>query len=220
MLAQRFKRRVKVSVFIERLYYFMAISIMHLISLVIGLFFLSHIGSLETSYQVIDKMYQATYREKVRIFKTYLSNFKVNFKRTYLRSIGTTALIFIGFVDLIYFYMIDTPIHTGAFYIGIILYFIYIHTLLLSSFLDTKYELSKKELIKNSVSIIIVNIVDFLLMTIVIGIIGYALYKFAFILILILFPGIVLEFTYYYYKNILAKRSITNMIFNVERRSE
>ena len=57
-------------------------------------------------------------------------------------------------------------------------------------------------------------------MTILIGIVGYGLYKFAFILILILFPGMVLEFTYYYYKNILAKRSITNMIFNVERRSE
>ena len=220
MIAQRFNKRDKFSVFIERLYYFMATSIMHLLSLVLGLIFFSHIGSLKTSYQVIDKMYQATYREKVKIFKTYVENFKVNFKTTYLRSLATTAIMFIGLVDLIYFYMIDTPIHTGAFYIGIILYFIYIHSLFLSSFLDTKYDLTKKELIKNSVSIIIVNIVDFLLMTIILAIIGYLLYKFAFILILLLFPGILLEFTYFYYNKILSKRSITNMIFNVERRSE
>lgn len=198
----------------------MATSIMHLISLVIGLFLFSHIASLKTSYQIIDQMYHASYREKVKIFRTYVKNFKSNFKNTYLFSLATSALMFVGIVDIIYFSMIDTPVHTAAFYIGIILYFIYIHTILLSSFLDNGYDLSKKDLIKNSVSIIIVNIVDFLLMTIILAIIGYFLYKFAFILILILFPGILLEFTYFYYSKILSKRSITNLIFNVERRSE
>uniref|UniRef100_UPI003736B2CC hypothetical protein n=2 Tax=Anaerococcus TaxID=165779 RepID=UPI003736B2CC len=63
---------------------------------------------------------------------------------------------------------------------------------------------------------IIVNIVDVLFLDAIVALVAIVIYKISDILLIILFPGIFIELSYYVFNKMLEKKSLTYLLFNIK----
>lgn len=200
----------------EKLYYFLTFSLIYLGSMIAGLVFLSFGGAHVLLYKLSDMLSRERYKEKVKIYKFFKENF-INYTMKYVKvSLLYVSLLLIIGIDIFYFSTSISPLYTGLFYLMIILGFVIINAMEISFLLMAKYpELTFKEVAQNSVSLIVVNIIDTLLLNVILGLITYTLYKISGVLILILLPGIAIELNYYFFNKMLKKKSLTYLLFNI-----
>lgn len=201
----------------EKIYYYLAFSLMYIFSMILGLVFLSFGGSHTLVYKLKDMLAGERYKEKIKIFKFFKKNF-ISYIRKYIKvSLLYVSLILILGVDLFYFSTNLSPLFTGLFYIILILSFIIINAIELSFLIMEKYpEMTFKEVVQNSLALVVVNVVDILFLDVLMAIIGYFLYKISGILLIILLPGIFIDLSYYIFNKMLDKKSISYLLFNIK----
>lgn len=200
----------------EKLYYYLAISVVFDLSFLCGLGIFSFATSHIVAFNIYNKLANERYKEKVKIFKILKENLLSNLKENYKMSLIYILLLIIISLDIFYFSAVNGTLYKTLFYIFIILIFVILNAMIMSFFIKIMYpSLNLKENIQNSISLIVVNIVDILLLDILIGITTYFLNKISFILLILVFPGIYIELTYYVYKKILEKKSISYLLFNI-----
>lgn len=200
----------------EKLYYYLAISVVFDLSFLCGLGIFSFATSHIVAFNIYNKLANERYKEKVKIFKILKENLLSNLKENYKMSLIYILLLIIISLDIFYFSAANGTLYKTLFYIFIILIFVVLNAMIMSFFIKIMYpSLNLKENIQNSISLIVVNIVDILLLDILIGITTYFLNKISFILLILVFPGIYIELTYYVYKKILEKKSISYLLFNI-----
>lgn len=207
------KARNTISKIFEKIYYYLALSLVFIATFVAGLGIFGFAASHILSYKIYEKLSRERYKEKVKFFKIFKEtavDTLISFAK--MSSIYVALLIILA-VDLFYF---STRI-SALFYLGLIISFIIINAMIVSFFIKATYPgIEGLELVQNAVSIVVVNIVDILVLDIAIGIIAYILAKISFILVLLLVPGIYIELTYLAYKRMIKKRSITSLLFNIK----
>lgn len=77
-------------------------------------------------------------------------------------------------------------------------------------------EMTFRDVAQNSISLIIVNIVDVLFLDAIVALVAIVIYKISDILLIILFPGIFIELSYYVFNKMLEKKSLTYLLFNIK----
>lgn len=205
-----------IHVIFDKIYYYLAISAVFMLTFIAGLGIFGFIPAHKISFKIYDRLYHERYKEKVKVFRIFKNQLGESLKENFKISLVYSALLLVLAVDILYFSTSISPIHTGLFYLFLILSFWLINSLLMSLYIDSTHEgLTFKENIQNSLALTIVNIVDILLMDIILGLVFFALYKMSFILIILLFPGIFIEIYYYFFTRILAKKSLTYLLFNL-----
>ena len=103
------------------------------------------------------------------------------------------------------------------FYLNIILAFVLVNAMFISFFLMAKYpDLKFVQIAKNSIALVIVNIIDILVLNAFIVAIAMIFYKISSLLIFILLAGLAIDIAYGFYKKILGKKSLTYLIFNLD----
>lgn len=201
----------------EKVYFYMSYSIIFIISMVMGLVFLSFAGTNVMLFDLNDKVSGERYKEKIKVFKFFKENI-INYLLKYLKiSLLYVSVIFILAVDIFYFSTSITPLFTGMFYLNIILAFVLVNAMFISFFLMAKYpDLKFVQIAKNSIALVIVNIIDILVLNAFIVGIAMIFYKISSILIFILLAGLAIDLAYGFYKKILGKKSLTYLIFNLD----
>ncbi|MDU0894316.1 MAG: hypothetical protein E7A85_03475 [Anaerococcus sp.] len=201
----------------EKVYFYMSYSIIFIISMVMGLVFLSFAGTNVMLFDLNDKVSGERYKEKIKVFKFFKENI-INYLLKYLKiSLLYVSVIFILAVDIFYFSTSITPLFTGMFYLNIILAFVLVNAMFISFFLMAKYpDLKFVQIAKNSIALVIVNIIDILVLNAFIVAIAMIFYKISSILIFILLAGLAIDLAYGFYKKILGKKSLTYLIFNLD----
>lgn len=201
----------------EKVYFYMSYSIIFIISMVMGLVFLSFAGTNVMLFDLNDKVSGERYKEKIKVFKFFKENI-INYFLKYLKiSLLYVSVIFILAVDIFYFSTSITPLFTGMFYLNIILAFVLVNAMFISFFLMAKYpDLKFVQIAKNSIALVIVNIIDILVLNAFIVAIAMIFYKISSLLIFILLAGLAIDIAYGFYKKILGKKSLTYLIFNLD----
>lgn len=201
----------------EKVYFYMSYSIIFIISMVMGLVFLSFAGTNVMLFDLNDKVLGERYKEKIKVFKFFKENI-INYLLKYLKiSLLYVSVIFILAVDIFYFSTSITPLFTGMFYLNIILAFVLVNAMFISFFLMAKYpDLKFVQIAKNSIALVIVNIIDILVLNAFIVAIAMIFYKISSLLIFILLAGLAIDLAYGFYKKILGKKSLTYLIFNLD----
>lgn len=201
----------------EKVYFYMSYSIIFIISMVMGLVFLSFAGTNVMLFDLNDKVSGERYKEKIKVFKFFKENI-INYLLKYLKiSLLYVNVIFILAVDIFYFSTSITPLFTGMFYLNIILAFVLVNAMFISFFLMAKYpDLKFVQIAKNSIALVIVNIIDILVLNAFIVAIAMIFYKISSLLIFILLAGLAIDIAYGFYKKILGKKSLTYLIFNLD----
>ncbi|WP_306490187.1 hypothetical protein [Anaerococcus octavius] len=201
----------------EKVYFYMSYSIIFIISMVMGLVFLSFAGTNVMLFDLNDKVSGERYKEKIKVFKFFKENI-INYLLKYLKiSLLYVSVIFILAVDIFYFSTSITPLFTGMFYLNIILAFVLVNAMFISFFLMAKYpDLKFVQIAKNSIALVIVNIIDILVLNAFIVAIAMIFYKISSLLIFILLAGLAIDIAYGFYKKILGKKSLTYLIFNLD----
>lgn len=77
-------------------------------------------------------------------------------------------------------------------------------------------DLSIKEIFQNSLSLVIVNIIDILLLNVLLVALIMIFYKISPVLLAILLPGLMLSISFSLYEKILDRKSITYLLFNIK----
>lgn len=210
------KFRNRISMIFEKIYYFLTYSIMFVVSMVMGLGFLTFAGGHVMMFDLVKKIDGERYKEKIKVFKYFKENI-ITYALKYLKiSLLYVSLILILGVDLFYFSTSINPLFTGMFYLNIILAFVLINTMGISFYIMANYrDMGFREVIKNSVSLVVVNTIDFLVLNAFVVAIAIILYKISSLLLVLLLPGITIELSYRFYKKIIAKESITHLLFNL-----
>jgi membrane protein len=201
----------------EKVYFYMSYSIIFIISMVMGLVFLSFAGTNVMLFDLNDKVSGERYKEKIKVFKFFKENI-INYLLKYLKiSLLYVSVIFILAVDIFYFSTSITLLFTGMFYLNIILAFVLVNAMFISFFLMAKYpDLKFVQIAKNSIALVIVNIIDILVLNAFIVAIAMIFYKISSLLIFILLAGLAIDIAYGFYKKILGKKSLTYLIFNLD----
>lgn len=210
------KFRNIISMIFEKIYYFLTYSIIFAVSMVMGLGFLTFAGGHVLLFDLIKKVDSERYKEKVKAFKFFKENI-ITYALKYLKiSLLYVSLILILAIDLFYFSTSINPLFTGMFYLNIILAFVIVNAMGISFFIMANYrDMGFREVIKNSISLVVVNIIDFLVLNAFLVAIAMILYKISSLLLVLLLPGIAIDLSYKFYKKILAKKSITYLLFNL-----
>ena len=201
----------------EKVYFYMSYSIIFIISMVMGLVFLSFAGTNVMLFDLNDKVSGERYKEKIKVFKFFKENI-INYLLKYLKiSLLYVSLILILAVDLFYFSTSINPLFTGLFYLNIIMAFVIVNSMTLSFYLMAKYpDLKFVQIAKNSIALVIVNIIDILVLNAFIVAIAMIFYKISDLLIFILLPGIFIDLSYYIFNKMLNKRSLTYLLFSIK----
>ena len=201
----------------EKIYYYLSYSLIYIVSLVMGLGFLTFAGANVMLFDLHEKIDRERYKEKIKIFKFFKENI-INYSLKYLKiSLLYVSLILILAVDLFYFSTSINPLFTGLFYLNIIMAFVLINAMVLSFYLMAKYpEMRFAEIAKNAIALVIVNIIDILVLNAFLAAIAMILVKISSLLVIVILPGIAIELANRFYKKILAKKSITYLLFNLE----
>lgn len=211
------KIRHLLNITLEKIYYYLSISLMFLLSLIMGLGFLSFAGTHVFLYHLADVLSKERYKEKVKIFKVFKENV-LSYMLKYVKvSLLYISVILLLGVDLFYFSAIKNNFYQSLFYINLILAFVIINAMILSFFLMAKYkDLSIKEIFQNSLSLVIVNIIDILLLNVLLVALIMIFYKISPVLLAILLPGLMLSISFTLYEKILDRKSITYLLFNIK----
>ena len=211
------KFRNIISKALEKIYYYLSYSLIYIVSIVMGLGFLTFAVANVMLFDLHEKIDRERYKEKIKIFKFFKENI-INYSLKYLKiSLLYVSLILILAVDLFYFSTSINPLFTGLFYLNIIMAFVLINAMALSFYLMAKYpEMKFAEISKNAIALVIVNIIDILVLNAFLAAIAMILVKISSLLVIVILPGIAMELAYSFYKKILAKKSITYLLFNLE----
>lgn len=211
------KIRHLLNITLEKIYYYLSISLMFLLSLIMGLGFLSFAGTHVFLYHLADVLSKERYKEKVKIFKVFKENV-LSYMLKYVKvSLLYISVILLLGVDLFYFSAIKNNFYQSLFYINLILAFVIINAMILSFFLMAKYkDLSIKEIFQNSLSLVIVNIIDIILLNVLLVALIMIFYKISPVLLAILLPGLMLSISFSLYEKILDRKSITYLLFNIK----
>lgn len=201
----------------EKIYYYLSYSLIYIVSLVMGLGFLTFAGANVMLFDLHEKIDHERHKEKIKIFKFFKENI-INYSLKYLKiSLLYVSLILILAVDLFYFSTSINPLFTGLFYLNIIMAFVLINAMVLSFYLMAKYpEMRFAEIAKNAIALVIVNIIDILVLNAILTIIIMSLYKISSLLLLVIFPGIFIDLSYYIFNKMLKKKSLTYLLFNIK----
>lgn len=201
----------------EKIYYYLSYSLIYIVSLVMGLGFLTFAGANVMLFDLHEKIDRERYKEKIKIFKFFKENI-INYSLKYLKiSLLYVSLILILAVDLFYFSTSINPLFTGLFYLNIIMAFVLINAMAISFYLMAKYpEMRFAEIAKNAIALVIVNIIDILVLNAILTIIIMSLYKISSLLLLVIFPGIFIDLSYYIFNKMLKKKSLTYLLFNIK----
>ena len=201
----------------EKIYYYLSYSLIYIVSLVMGLGFLTFSGANVMIFDLHEKIDHERHKEKIKIFKFFKDNIISNSLKYLKVSLLYTSLILILAVDLFYFSTSINPLFTAMFYLNIIMAFVIVNSMALSFYLMAKYpDMRFAEIAKNSISLVIVNIIDILVLNAFLAAIAIILIKISSLLVIVILPGIALELSHRFYKKILAKKSITYLLFNLE----
>lgn len=200
----------------EKLYYYLVMSLIYLVSMLAGLVFLTFGGGHVLLYKLNDKLSRERYKEKIKILKFFKENFIV-FTKKYLKiSLLYISLILVLALDIFYFSTSINPIYTALFYLMLIIGFVIVNAMYLSFLLMAKYpQLSFKNVAQNSIALVVVNIVDILFLDVLLALIALLFYKVSAILLVILLPGIFIKLSYYIFTRILDKKSLSYLLFNI-----
>mgnify|MGYP007086020067 FL=1 len=211
------KLRNVISMIFEKIYYFLTYSIVFVVTMVMGLGFLTFAGGHVMLFDLVKKIDGERYKEKIKVFKFFKENI-ISYALKYIKiSLLYVSLILILAIDLFYFSTSINPLFTGMFYLNIILAFVLINTMCISFYIMANYkEMKFKEVIRNSISLVVVNTIDFLVLNAFIAAITLILYKISSLLLILLLPGIAIELSYRFYKKIIGKESITHLLFNLK----
>lgn len=211
------KIRHLLNITLEKIYYYLSMSLMFLLSLIMGLGFLSFAGTHVFLYHLADVLSKERYKEKVKIFKVFKENV-LSYMLKYVKvSLLYISVILLLGVDLFYFSAIKNNFYQSLFYINLILAFVIINAMILSFFLMAKYkDLTIKEIFQNSLSLVIVNIIDILLLNVLLVALIMIFYKISPVLLAILLPGLMLSISFTLYEKILDRKSITYLLFNIK----
>ena len=201
----------------EKIYYYLSYSLIYIVSLVMGLGFLTFAGANVMLFDLHEKIDHERYKEKIKIFKFFKENI-INYSLKYLKiSLLYVSLILILAVDLFYFSTSINPLFTGLFYLNIIMAFVLINAMAISFYLMAKYtEMRFAEIAKNAIAMVIVNIIDILVLNAILTIIIMSLYKISSLLLLVIFPGIFIDLSHYIFNKMLKKKSLTYLLFNIK----
>lgn len=210
------KLRNVISVIFEKIYYFLTYSIVFVVTMVMGLGFLTFAGGHVMFFDLVKKIDGERYKEKIKVFKFFKENI-ISYALKYIKiSLLYVSLILILAIDLFYFSTSIQPLFTALFYINLIMAFILINSMAISFYLMAKYpEMKFKEISKNAISLTIVHMVDILVLNVFIIVIAYLLSKISGILLILILPGIAINLSYRFYRKILAKKSITYLLFSL-----
>lgn len=210
------KLRNVISVIFEKIYYFLTYSIVFVVTMVMGLGFLTFAGGHVMLFDLVKKIDGERYKEKIKVFKFFKENI-ISYALKYIKiSLLYVSLILILAIDLFYFSTSIQPLFTALFYINLIMAFILINSMAISFYLMAKYpEMKFKEISKNAISLTIVHMVDILVLNVFIIVIAYLLSKISGILLILILPGIAINLSYRFYRKILAKKSITYLLFSL-----
>lgn len=211
------KLRNVISVIFEKIYYFLTYSIVFVVTMVMGLGFLTFAGGHVMLFDLVKKIDGERYKEKIKVFKFFKENI-ISYALKYIKiSLLYVSLILILAIDLFYFSTSINPLFTGMFYLNIILAFVLINTMGISFYIMANYkEMRFKEVVRNSISLVVVNTIDFLVLNAFLAAITLILYKISSLLLILLLPGIAIELSYRFYKKIIGKESITHLLFNLK----
>lgn len=201
----------------EKIYYYLSYSLIYIVSLVMGLGFLTFAGANVMLFDLHEKIDKERHKEKIKIFKFFKDNI-INYSLKYLKiSLLYVSLILILAVDLFYFSTSINPLFTGLFYLNIIMAFVLINAMALSFYLMAKYpEMRFAEIAKNAIALVIVNIIDILVLNAFLAAIAMILVKISSLLLLVIFPGIFIDLSYYIFNKMLKKKSLTYLLFNIK----
>ena len=201
----------------EKIYYYLSYSLIYIVSLIMGLGFLTFAGANVMLFDLHEKIDHERHKEKIKIFKFFKENI-INYSLKHLKiSLLYVSLILILAVDLFYFSTSINPLFTGLFYLNIIMAFVLINAMALSFYLMAKYpEMRFAEIAKNAIALVIVNIIDILVLNAILTIIIMSLYKISSLLLLVIFPGIFIDLSYYICNKMLKKKSLTYLLFNIK----
>lgn len=201
----------------EKIYYYLSYSLIYIVSLVMGLGFLTFAGANVMLFDLHEKIEHERYKEKIRIFKFFKENI-INYCLKYLKiSILYMTLILILAVDIFYFSTSISPLFTAMFYLNIIMTFVLVNAMAISFYLMAKYpEMKFKEVAKNSISLTIVHLVDVLVLNVFLIVVAYLLSKISGILLILILPGIAISLSYRFYAKMLDKKSLTYLLFNIK----
>lgn len=210
------KLRNVISMIFEKIYYFLTYSIVFVVTMVMGLGFLTFAGGHVMLFDLVKKIDGERYKEKIKVFKFFKENI-ISYALKYIKiSLLYVSLILILAIDLFYFSTSIQPLFTALFYINLIMAFILINSMAISFYLMAKYpEMKFKEISKNAISLTIVHMVDILVLNVFIIVIAYLLSKISGILLILILPGIAINLSYRFYRKILAKKSITYLLFSL-----
>lgn len=210
------KFRNVISMIFEKIYYFLTYSIVFVVTMVMGLGFLTFAGGHVMLFDLVKKIDGERYKEKIKVFKFFKENI-ISYALKYIKiSLLYVSLILILAIDLFYFSTSIQPLFTALFYINLIMAFILINSMAISFYLMAKYpEMKFKEISKNAISLTIVHMVDILVLNVFIIVIAYLLSKISGILLILILPGIAINLSYRFYRKILAKKSITYLLFSL-----
>lgn len=209
-------RKIAYHIF-TKVYHYLVISALFGLSILAGLGFFTLIPALVTSFYIIKRLRREIYKQKVKIFSLYKKNIIINLKKYWLASLTSTLLVFFVSFDILYFNLGIYAIFTYLFYVFIILDFFILTAISLGSYLlACGYKLGIRDLVKNIVSIIIVNFIDILFLSVASVALALILENISAILIIILVPSIYIDFASFIYQKILDKKSITYYLFNLK----
>lgn len=209
-------RKIAYHIF-TKVYHYLVISDLFGLSILAGLGFFTLIPALVTSFDIIKRLRKEKYKQKVKIFSLYKKNIIINLKKYWLASLTSTLLVFFVSFDILYFNLGISAIFTYLFYVFIILDFFILTAISLGSYLlACGYKLGIRDLVKNIVSIIIVNFIDILFLSVASVALALILENISAILIIILVPSIYIDFASFIYQKILDKKSITYYLFNLK----
>lgn len=211
------KFRNIISMIFEKIYYFLTYSIIFVVTMVMGLGFLTFAGGHVMLFDLVKKIDGERYKEKIKVFKFFKENI-ISYSLKYIKiSLLYVSLILILAIDIFYFSTSINPLFTGMFYLNTIFAFVLINTMGISFYIMANYkEMRFKEVIRNSISLVIVNTIDFLVLNAFLAAIAIILYKISSLLLVLLLPGIAIELSYRFYKKIIGKESITHLLFNLK----
>lgn len=204
------------SLVFEKIYYLLTYSVIYVIALLMGLGFLTFAGGNILVYKLDSLLNAERYKEKIKIFKFFKENI-ITYTRKYIKiSLLYVSLLVIIAVDIFYFSTSINAVFNALFYLMIILAFIIINSMAISFYLISQYDqITFLAIAKNSISLVVVNIIDIILLNILLVLGGFLLNKISPILLLIILPGLFINLSAYFYKKMLEKKSLTYLLFSL-----
>ena len=77
----------------EKIYYYLIMSLMYVVSIIAGLVFLTFGGSHVLLYKLNDKLSHERYKEKIKVFKFFKENF-ISFTKKYIK----VSILYVSFI--------------------------------------------------------------------------------------------------------------------------